>query len=107
MTQNALERLTHRIATATSDQIDAAMTCLRLGAGWLGDGANGVPTGPSGLEPSRRWLWIACAEAIGSENWAPVRVGAWEPVLATLILEGDWSAIAQTADELRREEATS
>lgn len=34
-------------------------------------------------------------------NWTPVHAGAWESVLATLVIEGDWAKIAETAKELR------
>lgn len=103
--REALMAMTHHLALATDEEISAALACLRQGAGWISID-NGVPTEPAGLSRDRRWLWLACAEAISycgpwDAEWVPVFAGDWEIVLATLIVNDAWPKIYATAQDLR------
>lgn len=100
--RDALHQLTHRIALARDSEIAAASICLRDGAGWLA--SEGVPTAPAGFTPERRWIWLACSEALefGCDgdwtiDYEPTRCGPWESVLAGCVITGDWQAILDAA----------
>lgn len=109
----AIERLMFQLAQAEYSDIENLNTCLQLGAGqiWLFEPET-VFTHPSGLIPSRRLAYHTLVETIYLDAWPPespndpeapfqaCHAGAWESVLVTLVLEGDWGKIEETAKEL-------
>ena len=110
----ALARLTHAIATAPDERAKAVRTCLRRGAGLIGLPAGAEFGAPAGLMPDRRELWISLVDALridavgvdgewdAAADWSPVHAGDWESVLGTLLIEGEWAKIEETAEDLRR-----
>lgn len=84
---------------------------LRLGAGDLGLPDGAVLDGPEEMKPDRRIAYCSLVDGIrclgGGEKataeFQPVRAGAWEAVLATLVVEGQWEKIRETADDLRHD----
>lgn len=103
----ARSRLREQLLAATPEQAQAARDVLRLGAGHLGlpDGASFVE--PAWLPAERREVYIACVEAVHldeGDDWTLIHAGDWESVLATLVIEGDWAKIEETAAELRARE---
>ena len=111
--RNALALATLALVTADDHQAQAALTCLRVGAGSLGLPEGATLSGPAGLVPERREVWLAVAEAIRLDTvgvsadydpeapWHPVEAGAWESVLATLLVRRDWPKIEETAASLQ------
>ena len=108
---DAAAHLTLGLATATDAQAAAIQAILTQGAGLLPLPEGAVLQGPEGLVPSRREAWVTLVDAlrldaVGHEAWDPdapvtlIRAGAWESVLATLVLERDWVTIERTAAEL-------
>ena len=98
------------LRVASEEQHRDVADILRLGAGCmpLPDGA--VLTAPGALPPERRESYCNLCEGItwlstAGAEYVPVYVGAWEPVLATLVLEANWPCIAETAAELRAADA--
>lgn len=118
--RNALALATLALVTADDHQARAALTCLRLGAGSLGLPEGATFSGPAGLVPERREIWLAISEAIRIDSvgasadydpdapWQPVEAGAWESVLATLLVRRDWDRIVETTASLEEpEQATA
>lgn len=104
------------IASATAADISAVHTCLEKGAGLLSLDASLME--PCGLLPERRVLYVELEQSLYFEHtmdrrpvnpafvdmildeWVPVECGSWESVLATLVIQGRWERIRETALEL-------
>jgi hypothetical protein len=107
-----------RLATCSPEQAQDVSDIVRLGAGLFDLEEGCVMVEPSGLIPKRRVAYTVLADTIRIDTvgvyhnynpdapWHPIHSGAWESVLVTLIIEGDWERITETAAELRREEET-
>jgi hypothetical protein len=118
----ASKRLREALATCSEAQAQDVCDILRYGAGYMPLPEGAMPHfGDAQLEASfpldarLRDALIDLQDAVhetGSHHevdpeWTPVRAGAWESVLATLVIEGDWAQIAETARELREDVARS
>lgn len=100
-----------RLADCTAGQATDIRDVLRLGAGSLEIPDGATMAEPAELPVERRPWYIALVDGIrylggagedgDDREWVPVHAGAWEAVLATLVVEADWERIRATADELR------
>lgn len=110
---DAYRVISHRLSTCAPAQADDLLACLRFGAGHIGLPEGATCDQPSGLVPERREAWLALVDAVRlsvvgpSEDappdapWTPTTCGDWEPVLASLVIAGEWDEIATTAADLR------
>lgn len=107
--REAYDKLLVALRDATDEQALALKTCLRLGAGCLGLPDGSVLTVPQGLPADRRETylslcegirWLSTEETTDDTTYRPTRAGAWEPVLATLTIDGAWPQIIDCAREL-------
>ena len=109
--------LLSRLSAVTLAQAQDIRDCLRYGAGLIPLPDGSVLTEPGGLTPDLREAYCNLVDGIrylsgdprAEENIAdvseyrPIHAGAWDPVLATLIIEQQWDTIARTAADLRHE----
>lgn len=104
----AIDRLMCQIVSAESSEIEALNTCLQLGGGqiWLFEPET-LYMRPAGLVSNRRSAFNTLSETIyldGSNDpearFQPCYTGPWESVLATLVIDGNWTKIEETALEL-------
>lgn len=108
---DAYRLLRQRLAECSPSQARDIRDVLRLGAGEIGLPDGATMSEPAELPSERRPYWISLVDGIrhlggagedgDQKPFAPVRAGAWEPVLATLIIEAQWERIRETADDLR------
>jgi hypothetical protein len=114
MTNLEAYRLLHRrLAECSEAQARDIRDLLRMGAGDLGLPEGAVATEPAELPPERRPHWFSLVDGIrylggageggDDREFRPVHGGSWEPVIATLVIEGDWDRIRAAADDLRRD----
>jgi len=96
------------LVAATDAEARDVRDVLRLGAGDAGP--PGVPVEPAAMPAERRYVYYALVEGIrhlgcggaDGDEYTPIRAGHWEPVLASLVIDGGWAKIRETADDLRR-----
>lgn len=106
---DAYRTLLDHLTTATEAQARDVRDILRLGAGDLGLPEGAVMTAPGGLPAERRHAYCSLVDGIrylgGGDDpdgeYHPVRAGSWEPVLAALVIDGEWDQIRAVADDLR------
>lgn len=108
---DAYRLLRTRLAECTAEQARDVRDILRLGAGDMGLPDGATMDEPADVPAERRPHWYALVDGIryyggagedGNDgDFVPVHGGAWEAVLATLVVESDWPRIRETADGLR------
>jgi len=105
----AYQLLLTRLSSATEEQARNVNVILERGAGCLPLPDGAVMTGPTELPPDRRHAYCNLVDglrylSVDGNQYVPVHAGAWEAVLATLVIEEQWDTIAGTAADLLREE---
>jgi hypothetical protein len=106
---DAYRLLNTRLFEASDSEARDVRDVLRLGAGGLPDDATMAE--PADLPADRRSHWYSLVDGIrygggagedgDNRDFVPCYSGAWEAVLATLVIGADWQKIRETADELR------
>lgn len=109
--REAYRLLRERLANCTLAQAEDIGVILRIGAGDLGLPGGAIMPEPAELPRDRRYAWYALVDGIrygggagedgDAHTFRPVHAGAWEAVLATLVIEANWNRISETAKELR------
>jgi hypothetical protein len=102
-----------RLAACTDAQASDLRVILRVGAGDMRLLDRATMSQPAEIPANRRPYWFSlvdgirylggAGEDVDEQEFRPVRAGAWEAVLATLVAEGEWDKVRQTADEIRTE----
>lgn len=99
------------LTACTEQQAQDINDILEIGAGNIRQPEGVVFSGPKEMPNSRREAYMGLIDTVydcdpqsGEKEWQPVQAGAWESVLATLVIQGTWETIAKTANQLREEE---
>ena len=105
----ACAQLKAALMEASAEQFAQVKTLMEKGAGCLGLPEGSYLAEPVDVQQERRCVLAELVDAVydyeqGDEFSLP-RAGAWEYVIATLVIERDWEKIGETAKELEEQAA--